>query len=137
MKYWLQMGLMMAALSFVAAFILCIFDSFPWRKFQIFSSSEEDSGGVAPDQRLPWWQEALCIALVAPLAVIIIPVALGAVPAMILYVSIARFRWIRRAVRRLLRRRGIIFSWLLSFFVAPFVLIRRLLRYVRFRHNAA
>jgi hypothetical protein len=134
----MQIFLLMAACSFVAALILCSFDSIPWRQFRIFGSADdEDDSTSSSDQGLRRWQKVLCIVLMAPLAVIILPVALGAVPAMILYVTLARYRWIRRALIRLLRRRGVTLSWLLAFLVAPFILVRRLSRHIRFRPDAA
>jgi len=130
---------MTVACSFLATLILCACDRFRWRRFTLtWSDYDDESGSENPEYRtVRWWQHVLLLILVVPLAVVIIPVAVGAVPAMMLYVLAARYRWFRRAVSRLLRQRGVVFSWLLSFFCAPPLLVHRLLRLWRNRARCA
>ena len=102
--------------SFLATLILCARDRFRWRRSKVCWPDYNDESASENAEYRPsrWWQQALLLILVVPFAVVIIPVVLGAVAAMILYAVSVRYRWFRGAVRRLLRQRGVDFSWLLS-----------------------
>jgi hypothetical protein len=128
-----QLG-MMVACSFLAALILGTIESFRsrrWKDFRFVDRFEDDSAvqEVAED-RVRWWQVVLAIVIGIPMAIILVPVMIGAIPAMFISVMLARLMWFRRAVRRHLRRRGVILSWLISFAVAPVLLIQRAGRYI-------
>ena len=129
LSYWEQF-VMAVACSFLAALILCCFDSFRWRKFKLVERFEDDS----PDQpgtndQMRWWHVIFALVFGVPLAIILFPFLLGAVPALFLATMLARFLWLRRVVRRRLYRSGVAFSWPLSFAITPFVLINRAARH--------
>lgn len=138
MNEYVQMLVMGVVFSFLATLILCARDRFRWRRSKVCwpDYNDESASENAENRPSRWWQQALLLILVVPFAVVIIPVVLGAVAAMILYAVSVRYRWFRRAVRRLLRQRGVDFSWFLSFFLAPALVVRRVLRLWRNRARA-
>lgn len=141
MTDYIQMFTLMVACSFIATLILCSRDSFRWRQFRFRSSDSSGDGVTSEDteqhEGLSWWRGFLLALFILPLAVVIIPVMTGALPAMLLYVGAARYRWLRRAVRRALRRRGVVCSWLFSSLIAILVLFTRCRRLGKVRHAAS
>jgi hypothetical protein len=96
MKEYFQHFILVAGLSFLGALILCARDSFRWRKFKPLGVDDEDQDGTgqAPLESVtPWWQIALGILIGVPLSVVILPVMVGAIPAMLVALYVARARW--------------------------------------------
>ena len=140
MNDYVERFAMMAVCSFLATLILAAFDVTGWRRFRIWSRSSNEDGDCSWESsasdlneqpKTKWWYYAIFGPLLFGLAIVLIPVALGAIPAFFIVLGIARYRWFRRAVRRLLRRRRLRYSWIASFIVAPFVGICRLVRFIK------
>jgi hypothetical protein len=124
MKDYFQHFILMAGLSFLAALLLCAWDSFRWRNFRPWGVDEEDghtSGETPLEKATPRWQIALGILIGVPLSVVILPVMVGAIPAMLVALYVVRARWNWRIIYRALRRRGAVMPTFESLFVAPFV----------------
>jgi hypothetical protein len=116
------------ACSFIATLILCAWDSFRWRKSNLLATAteDEDAPAQAPlHDRIPWWQIAIGIVFGLTFLVLLFPVLLGALPALCLYVFLARVNFSRRITNRALRRRHVILAWLVSFMMTPYVMFLR------------
>ena len=133
LSYLEQLG-MMVVCSFLAALILGTIESCRsrrWKDFRFIERFEDDSvGQEVGEDRVRWWHVVLAIVIGIPMVIILVPVMIGAIPAMFISVILARLMWFRRAVRRHLRRRGVILSWFFSFAVVPLLLIQRAGRYL-------
>jgi hypothetical protein len=126
MKDYFLYFILMAGLSFLAALILCAWDSFSWRKFKIWDREEEDISGQAPlRSSRRWWHIALTLMFAVPLLIILLPVFVGAAPALFLATMVSRAFWSWRITYRALRRRRAIMPTFESLFIARCVTFSR------------
>jgi hypothetical protein len=126
MKGYFQHFILMAEFSFVAALMLGVWDCFRWRKFKIWNREEENVSGQVPlRSSRRWWHIALTLLFAVPLFIVLLPVFVGATPALFVVAAVSRAGWNWRIIYRGLRRRRAVIPTFESFFVAPFVTFSR------------
>jgi purine-cytosine permease-like protein len=124
---------LMFGLSFVAACVLMAFDwFFRRRRGEEYQADDSDE---APPFR---WYYAFFVIVLVGLAIWLIPIIAGALLAVCVVVMLFSFIRTRRAVVRVLRRRGVRSPLVISCLLSPCVAIQRFFRYDRHhKHDAA
>jgi Na+/H+ antiporter NhaD/arsenite permease-like protein len=132
---------MMFGLSFIAVFVLVGFD---WvlrrRRIEEYRADDSDEAPTEEIYEAPpfRWYYAFFVVVLVGLAIWLIPIIAGALLAVCVVIMSFSFIRTRRAVVRVLRRRGVRSPLVVSCLLSPCVALQRFFRYDRHhKHDVA